>query len=380
MKKAEVHIDNDTNKLKIFLYKDEDNLSKASAVLRGPNAYEYVEKLCKDEIKEIFEDPISHEIIVIYDNLEFSLYEVNRLLRNEELYENFKPFFVEFMKFYNKKMAQEFEFEKVSRENKYGIKKISFPSIWSIAFDSECQHEERNELKNVSSISVEYDYGVLNKSEEDTYEEEIEQTSIYYDDCTDQDIAYTTYINYSEKIFRYSKEYGIDNKLILAILTNGMKENADDPMQLKNWLLKEKVIAYNFREGKYETVIIDKNKISNLDYCIKIACMIYQSNLIALNYNTLLALQSYNMGYDAVISIVNYYCYSEGKNSDEVIEDSSDVAWMNYRNLINNGDNKYIENVLRFCGSNIKISNKKIDGHIKSLNIISKSEKDISFK
>ncbi len=169
--------------------------------------------------------------------------------------------------------------------------------------------------------------------------------------------------NYGDIIEKYANTYGLDADLIAAIATQerGKHSTSVDSggaiglmqIQVDVWD-GHSVTAYNYDTESNETVKITLNQLKNVDFNIKTGCMIYQSYLKQMENNVIAALQSYNMGPSSVKKIIETYASENGKTYDEVINDYSDIAWLDYRNSSYAGDENYVENVLRYYSSDTK--------------------------
>ena len=128
--------------------------------------------------------------------------------------------------------------------------------------------------------------------------------------------------------------------------------------------------AYNFETKAWEKITVNGSRLSDLDYNVKVGCMIFQLSLRDMNYNILGAVQNYNMGYGNMhYKIIPAYCADTNKTKDEVLDDQYDIGWIEYRNLGHGGDKNYIENVLSYIGEESQIEVTKPDGEIVSLNV-----------
>lgn len=156
--------------------------------------------------------------------------------------------------------------------------------------------------------------------------------------------------NYKDVINKYSKMYGLPSSLVMAAAAQESGQHCEtiSPgggfglMQIQiegswNWSGKP-LTAYNYELGDYETinVCIDKNgnynedMLADLDYNVKVGCMIMASNLEQYNYDFIAALQAYNSG-NEVLNLMEQY----------------GEEWIYYRNFLP-GDPEYIEHVLSY--------------------------------
>lgn len=213
-----------------------------------------------------------------------------------------------------------------------------------------------------------------------------EFVSLDYNDRSSSDKAISTDDNYRNTIEKYAKMYGIDANLMLAIATQESGDHygnlesgpAIGLMQIEKsvWEYGGSLTAFNFETNSWETITVTPDDYNNfiynlrdLDYNVKIGCMMFQQSLVYMNYNVLAALQCYNMGYGNMQSILDNYCMDEGLNKDYVLDNQYDDGWLRYRDYIAAGDPSYIENVLSYCGKEYTIKVTKPDGKVISVNI-----------
>jgi serine/threonine protein kinase len=69
-----------------------------------------------------------------------------------------------------------------------------------------------------------------------------------------------------------------------------------------------------------------------------LGCMIFQNCMGYMKYNTIAAIQCYNMGYGNMMKILSAYATDNNKTIDEVLLDTTDLGWLQYRHLIKQGD------------------------------------------
>ena len=110
------------------------------------------------------------------------------------------------------------------------------------------------------------------------------------------------------------------------------------------------------------TITVNEKSLSDVNYNIKVGCMIFQTAMKYMDYNPLASIQCYNMGYGNMKKILNAYSVESGKSVNSILSDITDKGWMDYRYLIKEGDREYIENVLSWLGEDINITNKKDNG------------------
>ncbi len=83
--------------------------------------------------------------------------------------------------------------------------------------------------------------------------------------------------------------------------------------QIENsiWDNKE-LTAYNFNTGNYETITVDGERLGELEYNIKVACMILSFYMNYQKYNIMLGLQTYNMGPGNMEKVITMAANNEG--------------------------------------------------------------------
>lgn len=161
---------------------------------------------------------------------------------------------------------------------------------------------------------------------------------------------------------RYSSYYGVDISLMVAI---AMREGSCNTgmwnltfaqtqtsaygvfqMKMSQWLNKN-ISSFNYLTNSTDTLTINK---AGGDENIHFAIM-YIANLVkSYNGNVLMALQSYNFGGGSVDAVLSAYATASGISKESLYQKDYlyDLGWMAYRNIINNGDKQYVENVLRY--------------------------------
>ena len=396
MLRLEVYIGND-NRLRVAIF---NNSRHETQILRGINAYDCIESLYNYKILGVEDNDTN--VLLRFNNCTLTLNEYDRILENSEFRKIFMPIFVNLKRFEENKKISSLKKKKVKRKNKYDTKKIiaaglvTFvlasvsiktlnvlgfkPNIGDIIDNSYIVNYENND-----KIANPYE---IKESDLSIYlndESEVQCVSISYEDKSCSDKAQNADNKYRSLIDKYSRIYGLDTNLIVALATQerGVHSGVMDAggatglMQIQNsvWANSE-VDAYNFETDSWEKIVVNSDSLSDLNYNIKVGCMIFQTYLREMNYNVLATLQSYNMGPSSVRSIINYYCADTNKAEEEVINNPYDIGWLDYRNLINFGDQKYIENVLAYYGNSGKINVTKLDGQTVSLAI----ENDIKEK
>ena len=205
----------------------------------------------------------------------------------------------------------------------------------------------------------------------------------YEDRSSNQNVS-TVNDNYLNIINTYSSRYGIDPKIMFAIICQ------ENPNNIKNYNMvaghgvpqiegiwdNSEVYAYNFETNQTESSgPIDVMRcVDDQDYSIKISCMIMSSyyNTIHTNYSDKLnpeqelgaTIWAYNKGITQICKSLN--------NTDNYNEFVSYV-----KNYTAGGDNEYIEHVLSYIQDEDVVYLKSKDGLINSVMIDNTSVENI---
>ena len=187
-----------------------------------------------------------------------------------------------------------------------------------------------------------------------------EVINLNFEDRSHTEKAKYTKDTYGDLITKYSNRYGVDPDVMIAIATQerGVHSREMDTggatglMQIQNsvWVDHE-ISAYNYETGKVDTFTITEDSIKDLENNVMYGCM-YKQNLDKYyNNNPFLAIQCYNMGYGNVNAVLDTYAQDKGLERDDIINNPSDIGWVSYLDLIEVGDNNYINNVLSWYGN-----------------------------
>lgn len=402
MKRIEIYIDNN-NSLTIDVYKSIE-VEYPYLKLKGKEVYDFIKKISTSKIVDIYENENLDFVTLEYKNYIVNLNEYETLLQRRGM----GPINLNLKSYYEKKEVKRLVNRKVKRKNKYSKRRIIAAGFALITIGScsvkalELFDKEANKEKNsTSTISIDDGHQIeeslneitiklsegnnqkmnlnLEETPEETavnVEENVKTVSINYEDRTSSTKAITTKAYYENIINKYAEMYGLDSKLVLAIATQerGIHSGAKDEggatglMQIQNsvWVGKS-IKAYNFNTNSWETVNIGSNDLSDLSFNIKMGCMVLQNNLRDMDYNPLAAIQCYNMGCGSMGIILNSYASDVNKTKEEILSNVSDTGWLNYRDIIVNGekiagDPVYIENVLSYYGDVCDLEFSKPDG------------------
>lgn len=248
--------------------------------------------------------------------------------------------------------------------------KLSISSIFDgddiFIFDNNIENSIENDIEN---IKEEKNVSLIDK---DTCTNEALNNikyegyfNISYGDRIDTDKYKYCSSNFGDLIAKYSKMYGVDEEIMLALATqeNGYNTQTDNLsaaglMQLeKSVWLGNTITAFNYETANIDSITFDKNNINDLDTNIKGACMIYKSCMKYMNNNPILATLCYNMGYGNVSYIVSKYAKECNISYDDVLNNYTDLGWQKYIKFINVGDKNYIDHVFSYKKSpDIKIT------------------------
>lgn len=244
--------------------------------------------------------------------------------------------------------------------------------VQNIEIEDDINKEFRVTTPSVVDIKEEKDTNTPTL-ETETEEEKINPFTLETEDLTNSEKYQSTKENYFNLIEKYATEYGLDPMLMLAIATQerGVHSETVDPggglglfqIQIEggwNWD-NETITAYNFRTNEEETITITKDKVRNLEFNIKCGCILFQNALREQNYNIPRAIQCYNYGSAYMDQVISECCRDTGYSRSD-ISDPTNLIWTNYRNVIKNGDNRYLENVLRYLPNDTQLEFKNPSG------------------
>lgn len=216
------------------------------------------------------------------------------------------------------KIQDSFDNEKkpVTLENdatSYSIGKLETPKQDGTSYFVESTEEEKE-----PTIIIETPY---------TFDEDIPVYEFNYEDRSNSEKSNFAKENYNDIVNKYSTMYGLDSKLVLAMLTqenaynevNYSNVGANGVMQIESIWYGQNICAYNYESNSYETVTIEKDKLTNPEYSIKIGCMILNNYYTSLynNYVTtgvisksdsiLATIIAYNKGITAICNLIKTY-------------------------------------------------------------------------
>lgn len=295
-----------------------------------------------------------------------------------------------------RKLRKEYRELKKKRLRKQKIKRISALScaviisgsvlVNALSTNNEIHMQEIYENNNPNIVStieeIEESYVEEEQKEDNIVMPEENATNINnfeinFESRVDSEKFRITKAYYNQMITNISNEYGIDPKIMLAIATQesgihnpDLKGSAIGLMQIERAVWNgEKISAYNYAKGINETLNITEEKLEDLEFNIRISCMILKDCLIKSNYNLPVAIQMYNFGYGNINKVFKS-TYGENINFKEMCIDC-DNSWLENRENIKEGDNKYLERILSYIEDLEDIQIKKGD-EIVSYNFINR--------
>ena len=192
--------------------------------------------------------------------------------------------------------------------------------------------------------------------EEYLYEDDKPVYSFDYEDRSNSEKSNYAKENYTDLVNKYATTYGLDSKLVMAILTqenayneiNNSNIGANGVMQIESIWNGYDISAYNYKTGNVDKERIDSSNLANPEYAIKIGCMIlnnkyYLNGTITKDEVIIATVISYNKGITAICNLINNY----GKDFTSHISETL------------GGDNDYLKHVFSYLEdmSIIKIQN-----------------------
>lgn len=386
MEKIEIYKLSD-GMLCIEIFKDVSN-ENSTYLFKGNEATTIINKLKNQKIRGVAINPEIDEIIIFYKEGIVRLNEYSKI--------QYKPGIrylkEEIKKHEETKSLEKHKNKKVKRKNKHlGVVIVSttlaavmLVTGATIAISQNIDNEKQN-IISPSVVQVLEEPTLSYQSDKVDYFSETQGSdivSIDYEDRSQTEKANYAKENYLGLIEKYSKMYGLDPTLVLAIATQerGIHSSVMDEggatglMQIQNgvWEYYDKT-SYNFETGEYETFCITPDKIQDLEQNIKIGCTIFQECLQNMDYNILAAIQCYNMGQGSMDQILSLYSMDTGKSIKEILNNPQDIGWLEYRSIIPYGDQNYVENVLSWIGDKASLTVMKENNEIVSLNINNKT-------
>lgn len=405
MNRIELYLDrNERLTIDFFLTQKDENDAYRT---KGKQCYPLIQSLCKSPLLSITESSNGEDIYLVYKNFSLNISEYKKVFEKVGT----GPIKLSIKEFKEKQKLSEIKPKKVTRKNKYVGKKIIASVLILSVIGAIIAKEVSDKIKKSSddftedeSYVQEIDQATTNNAfvidnlsyEVPNYithpievgyietEQKIEEPEndleifISFEDRSSTERARITKAYYGGTIEKYSNMFGVDPQILIAIATQerGIHSDKRDPggatglMQIENsvWL-NQNLTAYNYEKNQYETILVTEDNISDVYYNIKFGCMIFQNCMDYMDNNVLAAIQCYNMGYGNMMKILKQYSAYTGKSVSEILADVTDTGWLEYRDMINVGDRKYLERVLSWIGPNITFGNVNLNEAMVNLNI-----------
>lgn len=367
MRRYEIYI-NEKGKLTLTVFKNANDLYE-SKILYGVETYDYLKMLASLKFKNIDFKNKEKEIFIECDGCTININDSDETPFRRGM----APLLKQIKQFEEKQKLNKIKNKKVVRTNKHvGRKIIAIGAILGILF----MYSVEGKLPIIEDTRT---YGSFSQEQTITTQDyTIAEVNVDYNDRSSTEKAYITQAYYGDLIKNTAKTYGLDPDLIIAIATQerGIHSDKKDTggatglMQIQNGVWEnQSITAYNFETNQKETKLIKKENLSDIYENVKLGCMIFQNCMGYMKYNTIAAIQCYNMGYGNMMKILSAYATENNKTIEEVLLDVTDLGWLQYRRLINQGDQNYVENVLSWMGENVILENKIDEQETSSIRI-----------
>lgn len=399
MKRLEIYIDS-KEQLKLEIYNNEND-KDPNKVYAGRKCYPVIEKYCDGKIRKMKKlNP--NDITLYYKHCFIDVFYYKSVLRKNgtnpilndlcdyksklSLKRNKKKRVQRKVKYAKKKMILTtiglFTLSSVIGTSIYALKQDKFDAKTLIKTEKEKDIEVDIENEDVKNIVEQAEQEVEEQVKKESDVEEIVM-SFSYEDYSDTEKAINTKNNYGDLLNKYSKQYGIDPIIMTGIATQerGVHSRVKDEggatglMQIQNgpWVGRS-LTAYNYNTNQNETIIVDEAKLSDLEYNIKVGCMIFQNNIKEMNNNMIAAIQCYNLGSTNMRKILRAYSNQTGRSIDAILSDINDNGWLECRDILGIGDPEYIEHVFSWIGDEVTLNNVENNGKLVNLCINNKNE------
>lgn len=202
-----------------------------------------------------------------------------------------------------------------------------------------------------------------------------DEPSVAYFDFEENRYSYTgnyTYERYHDLIKKCSDRLGVSDNLVMAILTQESAGKVfENLMQIEDEWIKRPLDCYDFENNKmyklvlingedsYEdgdTIYISKNRLNEPEINITFAILILRQSIKEMHYNIPAGIQGYNYGYPKMEIILKAAASDQGITMDELLEDNTNISFMNYTYLITEsddpeirgGDPDYLKNIIQY--------------------------------
>ncbi len=237
--------------------------------------------------------------------------------------------------------------------------------------------ESDNYLSNIDNLfdeemqEVSYDDTIEESYDDEEYLiEELEPLETHYsnielnvEDRSQEDYAIAIREKYADEALRAQYRWGIDARILLAILTQESNDQKVNLMQIEHDAIADEIMkVYNFEEERYMNVVftdnpsqyygkvdmtISKEELKNPITQLGAAAIIMNYNNLN-DYNSILnpsaMIDQYNKGLTYFTKILDYTPGSR----EEILGNPNDISFMAYENAIDVGDPEYVNNTMRY--------------------------------
>lgn len=226
-----------------------------------------------------------------------------------------------------------------------------------------------SDLDGFFEDSVENEMNLDNYNEEDYLVEELEPTETYYsnidldvEDRSQEDDVIAIRDKYHDEALRAQNRWGIDARILLAMLTQETHDNDTNLMQIEfNAYKNHPIKVYNFQEDRYMTVVFtnDAAYFTNADMTIseeELLNPITQMGAAAIimNYNNLndynaiinpaAMIDQYNKGLTKFTEVLDYTPGSR----EEILGNPNNIDFLAFDRACGVGDPDYVLNTMQY--------------------------------
>jgi hypothetical protein len=214
------------------------------------------------------------------------------------------------------------------------------------------------DLSDMIDELEEYNY------EDDINNQQIDEVYLNYEDLTNTDTYENAYEKFYEIVDTYATKWGISSNVIMAILTQESAGLQTNLMQIQFSSWKDQVLTeYDFVNNKYQSIVLSENPekyvgknitvISSKDLenkvtNISVACVILRYCLERMDYNTVAAIQAYNLGVNNMNTVLKETSKQTGISIEDILSDPTNVDFLDYTSIVGCGDPEYLNNVSRY--------------------------------
>ena len=256
-----------------------------------------------------------------------------------------------------------------------------------------------NIIKELDEISALNNKEMNELSNYDNINNNIEEVYLNYETLNDERMKVVENVvnKYGDTINKYSNKWGLDPRLVTAIISQESGGRETNIGQIEFDIVKNEVLnVYNFETNEYNKILftdtvgndpsiiyITKEDLNNPITNISCTCILLRHNLDLFNNHLMASLTAYNQGYGTVIKLIDNEVYLNNlDNRNDILNHQSDISFVNTLANIdsNNGDELYASNVMKYLlnpEEPLKIKTIK-DGNVETINIRVNSSYEIN--